>query len=76
MKKVSFCGIRNNPTPSLLFVRPHYKYVLKGMEFYDKFEDIFQDLSKVKNHVFTWRRSNNYFKLSRENISGNMILSH
>ena len=45
-KSLSFCEIRNNPTPPLLFIRPPYKYVLQGMKFYDKFVDRYQGLSK------------------------------
>ena len=49
MKSLSFSEIWNNPTPPSFFIRSPYKQVLQDMEFYDKFVDRFQDLSKVKN---------------------------
>ena len=30
-KSLSFCEIRNNRAPSLMFIRPPYKWVLQGM---------------------------------------------
>ena len=47
--KSLLCEIWNNPTPPLFFFRPPYKKALQNMEFYNKFVDRFQDLSKVKN---------------------------
>ena len=44
-KNLSFSEIWNNPTSPLFFIR----CALQVMEFYDKFVDSFQDLSKVKN---------------------------
>ena len=76
-KSLSFCEIWNNSTPSLLFIRPPYKEALQDMEFYYNFVDRFQDLSKVKNPAVSKAiRSNNYFELSKENVLGNMMLSH
>ena len=47
------------------------------MEFYDKFVDRHQDLSKVKNPVVSARQKfNNYLEFSKENIFGDMMLSH
>ena len=46
-KNLSFCETWNNPTPPLFFITPSYKYALQDMEFYDKFVDRFQDISKV-----------------------------
>ena len=37
--------------PLLIFIRPPYKKAQKDMEFYDKLEDRFQNLPKVKNHA-------------------------
>ena len=39
----------NNATLALFFIRPHYKSALQDREFYGKFVDRFQDISKVKN---------------------------
>ena len=36
--------------------RPHYKYALQDMEFYNKLVNRFQDLSKVKNPAFSKTR--------------------
>ena len=47
------------------------------MEFYDKLEDRFQDLSKVKNLLSAKQKfNNNYLDLSKENVLRNMMLSH
>ena len=47
------------------------------MEFYDKFVDRHQDLSKVKNPAVSAKQKfNNYLELSKENIFGNMMLPH
>ena len=47
------------------------------MDFYDKFVDRHEDLSKVKSPAVSARQKfNNYLELSKENISGNMMLSH
>ena len=46
------------------------------MEFYDKFIDRFQDLSKVKNPAVNKAKSNNYLELLKENVFGNMMLSY
>ena len=48
-KSLFFCEIWNNPTLPLFFIRPSYKQALQDMEFYDKFENRFKNLSKVKN---------------------------
>ena len=46
------------------------------MEFYDKFVNRFQDLSKVKNAPVGKAKSNNYLDLSKENVMEKMMLSH
>ena len=47
------------------------------MEFYGKFVDRHQDLSKVKSPAVSARQKfSNYLELSKENIFGNMMLSH
>ena len=39
------------------------------MEFYDKFVDRFQDISKVKNHLLSGRQmSSNYLEPLKENV--------
>ena len=40
------------------------------MEFYDKFVDRFQDISKVKNPAVSKESSSNYFERSKENVLG------
>ena len=45
-KSLSLCGIRNNTNLPLLFIRPPYKKVLQSMQFYVKFVDRFQGLSR------------------------------
>ena len=75
IKKFYFCDFHNNPTPPLLFIRPPYKYVQQHMEFYDKFVDRFQDLSK-ESLLSPRGRSNNYLELPVENVSGNIMVSH
>ena len=37
----------------MFFIRPPYKRALQDMEFYNKLEEKFQDLSKVKNPAVT-----------------------
>ena len=48
----------------------------QDMQFYDKFVDRFQDLSKVKILLPARQRSNNYLELSKENVLGNVMVSH
>ena len=48
-KSLTFCEIWNNPTPPLLLFRLPYEWAPKDMEFYDKFMDRFQSLSKVQD---------------------------
>ena len=55
-KSLSFCETWNNCTSPLFFIRPPYKQALQDMEFYDKFVDRFQDLSKVKNLAVSKRK--------------------
>ena len=49
----SFREISNNPSLPLFFIIPPYKLALQGMEFYEKFVNRFQDLSKARNAVVT-----------------------
>ena len=46
------------------------------LKFYDKFVDRFHDLAKVMSPAVSIIRSNNYLEPSKENIWGNMMLSH
>ena len=46
------------------------------MEFYDKYVDRFQDLSKLKNPTVRKAKVTNYLERSKENVIGNMMLSH
>ena len=46
------------------------------MEFYDKFVDRFQVISKVKNPAVSKAKSSNNLEPSKENVSGDMMLSH
>ena len=43
------------------------------MGFYDKVVNRFQSLSKVKNLLSAKQRSNDYLKLSKENVLGNIL---
>ena len=38
------------------------------MEFYEKFEDRFQDISKVKNPAVSKTKCSNYLEPSKENV--------
>ena len=61
-KSLFFFEILNNATPPLFFIRHPYKQALQDMEFYDNFVDRFQARQLLKS--------------SKENVLGNMMLSH